>query len=72
MSVPTYCDVTGKVCFAGRSTARRHVTHLTRRVGLYGNLQPYPCKHCGAWHVGRRDYGRHLQKVGVLPRTVAL
>ena len=48
-----YCDVSGKVKYPGRGSARRAVLILNRvRKGGSERLHPYRCPDCHAWHVG--------------------
>lgn len=57
-----FCTVHGKIAYATVQEARRHLDAMRRSTPkrnrpVDGNLHPYRCPECRAWHLGRR-FGR--------------
>ena len=45
----------GKVAHRGKRQAINHIRSLRRKPGQADQqLEAYPCRYCGAWHVGHR------------------
>lgn len=53
----------GKVRHKTKADAWAAIRTMHRKHGYCGNLQPYPCKFCGGWHVGHRKGGQGIYKV---------